>query len=205
MGREKIVRDSIFIVTLMQVVYNANKLEKFVKKKSKLQNWLVYYQNKLERTSKRPEMKTGFLGLHGKKVDAIDYYTTEIDKLSKEIALERDKVTNDPKSTMPAAFVSFKSRWGAAVCAQTQQTRNPTIWLTEWAPEPRDVYWQNLAIPYVSLTVRRLIIAVAFFFLTFFFMIPIAIVQGLASLDGIQKEAPWLTPLVSVLWIYIIA
>lgn len=49
--------DSIFIVTLMQVVYNANKLEKFVKKKSKLQNWLVYYQNKLERTSKRPEMK----------------------------------------------------------------------------------------------------------------------------------------------------
>jgi hypothetical protein len=99
---------------------------------------------------------------------------------------------------MPAAFVSFKSRWGAAVCAQTQQTRNPTIWLTEWAPEPRDVYWPNLAIPYVSLTVRRLIIAVAFFFLTFFFMIPIAIVQAFASLDGIQKAAPWLKPLVDV-------
>ncbi|KAK2412866.1 ERD (early-responsive to dehydration stress) family protein [Trifolium repens] len=181
-----------------QVVYNANRLAKLVKKKSKMQNWLVYYQNKLERTSKRPEMKTGFLGLSGKKVDAIDYYTTEIDKLSKEIALERDKVTNDPKSTMPAAFVSFKSRWGAAVCAQTQQTRNPTIWLTEWAPEPRDVYWPNLAIPYVSLTVRRLIIAVAFFFLTFFFMIPIAIVQAFASLDGIQKAAPWLKPLVDV-------
>lgn len=115
-----------------------------------------------------------------------------------QIALERDKVTNDPKSTMPAAFVSFKSRWGAAVCAQTQQTRNPTLWLTEWAPEPRDVYWPNLAIPYVSLTVRRLIVAVAFFFLTFFFMIPIAIVQALASLDGIQKAAPWLKPLVRV-------
>ncbi|XP_061359329.1 calcium permeable stress-gated cation channel 1-like [Gastrolobium bilobum] len=181
-----------------QVVYDANRLAKVVKKKKKLQNWLVYYQNKLERTSKRPEMKTGFLGLRGKKVDAIDYYTTEIDKLAKEIALERDKVTNDPKSIMPAAFVSFKSRWGAAVCAQTQQTRNPTIWLTEWAPEPRDIYWSNLAIPYVSLTVRRLIIAVAFFFLTFFFMIPIAIVQTFASLDGIQKAAPWLKPLINV-------
>lgn len=115
-----------------------------------------------------------------------------------QIALERDKVTNDPKSIMPAAFVSFKTRWGAAVCAQTQQTRNPTLWLTEWAPEPRDVYWPNLAIPYVSLTVRRLIIAVAFFFLTFFFMIPIAFVQTLASLDGIQKAAPWLEPLIRV-------
>lgn len=115
-----------------------------------------------------------------------------------QIALERDNVSNDPKSIMPAAFVSFKTRWGAAVCAQTQQTRNPTMWLTEWAPEPRDIYWSNLAIPYVSLTVRRLIMAVAFFFLTFFFMIPIAIVQGLASIEGIRKRAPWLNPLIDM-------
>jgi len=115
-----------------------------------------------------------------------------------QIALERDTVTNDSNSVIPAAFVSFKSRWGAAVCAQTQQTRNPTLWLSEWAPEPRDVYWSNLSIPYVSLSIRRLIIAVAFFFLTFFFMIPIAIVQSLASIDGIQKRAPWLDPIINV-------
>ncbi|KAF7840594.1 calcium permeable stress-gated cation channel 1-like [Senna tora] len=181
-----------------QVVYNANKLAKLVKKKKKLQNWLVYYQNKFERTSKKPEMKTGFLGLWGKKVDAIKHHTDEIEKLSNEIAEERKKVTKDPKSIMPAAFVSFKSRWGAAVCAQTQQTRNPTLWLTEWAPEPRDVFWPNLAIPYVSLTIRRLIIAVAFFFLTFFFMIPIAFVQSLASIEGIQKAAPWLKGLINI-------
>ncbi|KAK7393837.1 hypothetical protein VNO78_22401 [Psophocarpus tetragonolobus] len=181
-----------------QVVYDANKLAKLVKKKKKLKNWLVYYQNKFERTSERPQIKTGFLGLCGTKVDAIDHHITEIDKLSKEIVVEREKVTNDPDSIMPAAFVSFKTRWAAAVCAQTQQTRNPTLWLTEWAPEPRDVYWRNLPIPYVSLTVRKLIIAVAFFFLTFFFMIPIAFVQTLASIEGIQKVAPWLKPLVSV-------
>ena len=99
---------------------------------------------------------------------------------------------------MPAAFVSFKSRWGAAVSAQTQQFRNPTLWLTEWAPEPRDVYWQNLAIPYVSLAVRRLIMAVAFFFLTFFFMIPIASVQALASIEGLEKAAPFLKPLIEM-------
>ncbi|KAI9123746.1 hypothetical protein K1719_005046 [Acacia pycnantha] len=181
-----------------QVVYNANKLAKLIKKKNKLQNWLVYYNNKLERTSKRPEMKTGFLGLCGKKVDAINHHTTEIQKLTKEIAIEKEEVRTDPKSIMPTSFVSFKSRWGAAVCAQTQQTRNPTLWLTEWAPEPRDVYWPNLAIPYVSLTVRRLIIAVAFFFLTFFFMIPIAFVQSLASIEGIEKAAPFLKPLIDM-------
>lgn len=48
---------SQFIVTCMQVVYDANRLAKLVNKKKKLKNWLVYYQNKLERTSKRPEIK----------------------------------------------------------------------------------------------------------------------------------------------------
>lgn len=115
-----------------------------------------------------------------------------------QISAERKRVASDPKSIMPAAFVSFKTRWGAAVCAQTQQSRNPTLWLTDWAPEPRDVYWPNLAIPYVSLTIRRLIMGVAFFFLTFFFMIPITIVQSLASIEGIEKVVPFIRHLIEM-------
>ncbi|XP_006644293.1 calcium permeable stress-gated cation channel 1 [Oryza brachyantha] len=182
-----------------QVVYNANKLDKMVKEKKKMQNWLDYYQLKYERnTSKRPTMKTGFLGCFGSKVDAIEYYTSEIERIEKEETEEREKIVKDPKSVVPAAFVSFRSRWGAAVCAQTQQTSNPTVWLTEWAPEPRDVYWDNLSIPFVYLTVRRLIIAVAFFFLNFFYVIPIAFVQSLANIEGIEKAAPFLKPLIEM-------
>ncbi|KAL8462685.1 hypothetical protein ACS0TY_033636 [Phlomoides rotata] len=182
-----------------QVVINANKLAKLVKEKKSKKNWLDYYQIKYARNqTKRPMTKTGFLGLWGEKVDAIDYQTAEIERLSKEIAEERERVKTDPKCIMPAAFVSFRSRWGAAVCAQTQQTRNPTLWLTEWASEPRDVYWDNLAIPYVSLTIRRLITAVAFFFLTFFFMIPLTFVQSLANIEGIEKRAPFLKGLIEI-------
>ncbi|KAL4311343.1 hypothetical protein GQ457_01G051450 [Hibiscus cannabinus] len=181
-----------------QIVYNANNLAALVAEKRNLQNWYTYYQNKYERSSKRPMTKTGFMGLWGNKVDAVDYYTSEIQKLSEEEAAERERVSNDPDSIVPAAFVSFKSRWGAAVCAQTQQNRNPTLWLTEWAPEPRDVYWDNFAIPYFELTIRRLIVAVALFFLTFFFMIPITFVQSLANLEGIQKVFPFLKPLIEV-------
>ncbi|KAE9452718.1 hypothetical protein C3L33_15368, partial [Rhododendron williamsianum] len=185
-----------------QVVYNANKLAKLVKEKKSKQNWLDYYELKYSRNqSKRPVKKTGFLGLCGEKVDAIDFETSEIKRLSKEITEERERVIMDPKSIMPAAFVSFKSRWGAAVCAQTQQSRDPTAWLTEWAPEPRDIYWQNLAIPYVQLTIKRLIIAVAFFFLTFFFMIPIAFVQGIANIEGIERKFSFLKVIIEVSFI----
>ncbi|KAL1143000.1 hypothetical protein V6Z11_A11G132600 [Gossypium hirsutum] len=140
--------------------------------------------------------QTGFGGVVGTKVDAIDYYSSEIQKLSEAEALEREKVLSDPKAIVRAAFVSFKSRWAAAVCAQTQLSHNPTIWLTEWAPEPRDVYWRNLAIPYFDLTIRRLLMAIALFFLIFFFMIPIAFVQSLANIEGIEKVFPFLTPLI---------
>ncbi|ONK62771.1 uncharacterized protein A4U43_C07F7970 [Asparagus officinalis] len=182
-----------------QIVYNANALTKLVEKRKGLQNWLVYYENKFTRNpTKRPTTKTGLFGIFGKRVDAIDYYNAEIEKLRNEEATEKEKITTDPKAIVPAAFVSFKSRWGAAVCAQTQQSNNPTLWLTEWAPEPRDVYWQNLAIPFVDITVRRLLMAVAVFFLTFFFMIPIAFVQSLANLEGIQKVAPFLKPIIQM-------
>lgn len=104
----------------------------------------------------------------------------------------------DPNAIVLAAFVSFKSRWAAAVCAQTQLSRNPTIWLTEWAPEPRDVYWDNLAIPFFELTVRKMLMAVSLFFLIFFFMIPIAFVQSLANIEGIEKVFPFLKPLIEM-------
>ncbi|KAL1214785.1 CSC1-like protein [Cardamine amara subsp. amara] len=180
-----------------QVVYNANELAKLVAEKKKMQNWFDYYLLKYTRNKEqRPRVKLGFLGLWGKKVDAMDHYTAEIEKISEQIMEERKRVKKGDTNVMPAAFVSFKTRWGAAVCAQTQQTKNPTEWLTEWAPEAREVFWQNLAIPYVSLTVRRFIMHVAFFFLTFFFIIPIAFVQSLASIEGIQKSAPFLNPII---------
>ncbi|KAB8113855.1 hypothetical protein EE612_052996 [Oryza sativa] len=180
-----------------QAVYNANRYAKLVKKKERLQNWLDYYQLKFERhPGKRPIGRTGCLGFCGREVDQIDYYRARISELDKKLASERQRVLNDPKAVMPVAFVTFDSRWGAAVCAQTQQSKNPTQWLTDWAPEPRDVYWQNLAIPFFSLSIRKFLISIAVFALVFFYMIPIAFVQSLANLEGIEKVAPFLRPVI---------
>lgn len=182
-----------------QAVYNANRFAKLVRQKERLQNWLDYYQLKFERNpDKRPTRKIGFLGLCGQRVDSIDYYRRRINVVDKRIASERQKILKDPKAILPVAFVTFGSRWGASVCAQTQQSKNPTLWLTEWAPEPRDVYWKNLAIPFVSLSIRRLIISIAVFSLVFFYMIPIAFVQSLANLEGLEKVAPFLRPVIEL-------
>lgn len=180
-----------------QAVYNANKFAKLVRKKARLQNWLDYNQLKFERNpEKRPTKKKGFLGLWGEKVDSIDYYKQQLKELDRRLTMEREGILKNSKSIMPAAFVSFNSRCGAAVCAQTQQSKNPTLWLTNWAPEPRDVYWNNLSISFFSLSLRKLLISVAVFALVFFYMIPITFVQSLANLEGLEKVAPFLRPLI---------
>ncbi|KAL4385775.1 hypothetical protein GQ457_15G008020 [Hibiscus cannabinus] len=182
-----------------QAVYNANKFARLVRKRDRLQNWLDYNQLKFERhPEKRLTKKIGFLGLWGERVDSIDFYKQQIKEFDKQMELERQKVLKDSKSILPVAFVSFKSRWGAAVCAQTQQSKNPTLWLTNWAPEPRDVYWRNLAIPFVSLTIRKTIISISVFALVFFYMIPIAFVQSLANLEGLERVAPFLRPVIEL-------
>ncbi|KAI3522335.1 hypothetical protein L1887_00027 [Cichorium endivia] len=182
-----------------QAVYNANKFARVVKKRQKLQNYLDYNELKFERSPhKRPTKKTGFLGLCGKKVDSIEYYQQQIKELDEKLMVERERILKDPKCIMPAAFVSFNSRWGATVCAQTQQSKNPILWLTDWAPEPRDVYWKNLAIPFVSLSIRKLVISLAVFALVFFYIIPIAFVQSLANLDGLERVVPFLRPVIEL-------
>ncbi|GAB2258367.1 hypothetical protein Droror1_Dr00014527 [Drosera rotundifolia] len=185
-----------------QAVYNANKFAGLVKKRNRIQNWLDYNLIKFQKhPDKRPTRKTGFLGLCGDRVDSIDFYRQQLKELDIKLTMERQRILKDPRSVMPAAFVSFNSRWGAAVCAQTQQSRNPTLWLTSWAPEPRDVYWHNLAIPFVSLSIRKLVIGLAVFALVFFYMIPILFVQSLANLDGLERVAPFLRPVIELKFI----
>lgn len=115
-----------------------------------------------------------------------------------QITAERIKVLKDDKSIMPAAFVSFDTRWGAAVCAQTVQSKDSSIWLTDWAPEPRDVYWANLPIPYHRLNSRRLGMQVLVVVLIIFFMVPVSFVQGFANLQQLERNLPFLRPLVEL-------
>ncbi|PKU69279.1 hypothetical protein MA16_Dca002549 [Dendrobium catenatum] len=142
--------------------------------------------------------QVGFLGLCGERLDSIGYYKQRISEVEKRMECERQRILRDSKAVLPVAFVTFDSRWGAAVCAQTQQSRNPTHWLTDWAPEPRDIYWKNLAIPFVSLSIRRFLMSISLFALVFFYMIPITFVQSLANLEGLEKVAPFLTPVIEL-------
>ncbi|XP_023739916.1 CSC1-like protein At3g54510 [Lactuca sativa] len=96
---------------------------------------------------------------------------------------------------LPVAFVTFRSRWDAALAAQTQQHPNPLLWITQMAPEPRDVLWKNLSIPYKHLVLYRTGVIVTQILFTIFFAIPVTAVQGITQFEKLKK---WFPPAMAV-------
>ncbi|KAJ3687957.1 hypothetical protein LUZ61_017121 [Rhynchospora tenuis] len=91
---------------------------------------------------------------------------------------------------LPVAFVTFKSRVAATLAAEAQQHANPLLLTTEYAPEPADVLWHNLDIPYRRMVIHRIGVFVAAFLLTVFFTIPVTTVQGIVQIEKIKKWFP---------------
>lgn len=100
---------------------------------------------------------------------------------------------------LPVAFVTFKSRMSAALVAQSQQHSHPLFWTTEMAPEPRDVSWRSLAIPYRLLPLCKLAVILASALLTIFFAIPVTAAQGIARFEKLKK---WFPPAMAVQLMY---
>uniref|UniRef100_A0A2N9EVC4 CSC1/OSCA1-like 7TM region domain-containing protein n=1 Tax=Fagus sylvatica TaxID=28930 RepID=A0A2N9EVC4_FAGSY len=99
------------------------------------------------------------------------------------------------KAELPVAFVVFKSRCGAALATQSQQHPHPLLWITEMAPEPRDVSWRTLAIPYRIVPLYKIGVVLAASLLTIFFAIPVTAVQGIAKFEKLKK---WFPPAMAV-------
>jgi len=89
--------------------------------------------------------------------------------------------------------VFFKSRYDALTVSQSLQTSNPMLWVTELAPEPQDVYWPNLCIPYKQLWIRKLFTFAASVTFVLVFLIPVTFAQGLTQLEKLEKMFPFLT------------
>ena len=96
-------------------------------------------------------------------------------------------LTNVFEIELPELTWSFRAFLPQSVHAKKAET-----WQTQVAPEPRDVIWANLGIPWWEKFVRQSAVYGITFLIVFFFMIPITIVSGFSTLDNLKKFAPFL-------------
>ncbi|XP_059633598.1 CSC1-like protein RXW8 isoform X2 [Cornus florida] len=91
-----------------------------------------------------------------------------------------------------AALVFFRTRYAALVASEILQSPNPMLWVTQLAPEPPDIYWKNLHIPYRQLWIRRIATLLAAIVFMFFFLLPVTFTQGLLHVEQLQKRFPFM-------------
>lgn len=120
-------------------------------------------------------------GLYGPEINIVDHRDKKLD-VNVRIDKSREEVR--------AAFVSFKSRYGAAVALHMLQSDNPTQWLTEQAPEPQDVYWPFFSSTFMRRWLSRVVVIISCVALTIVFLIPVFIVQGLTNLAQLEIYFP---------------
>ncbi|GLJ13199.1 hypothetical protein SUGI_0207350 [Cryptomeria japonica] len=178
-----------------QMVYHTRKLQALMKEAKILFKKVMRLKSKPLLQRKR--QREGFLGLFGAKVDPVDHYTKQLDNVEENLRLGQSELYQKGKE-VPAAFVSFKSRYGAAVASKIPQSTNPLLWVTEPAPEPRDIYWQFISAPFLQRWISKFVVVVAVFFLTILFLVPVAFVQGLAQLDELEKFLPFLKKVLTI-------
>ncbi|KAF9426545.1 hypothetical protein BGZ94_006369 [Podila epigama] len=140
-----------------------------------------------EKVKKRPTMRLGFMGLFGKKVDKIDHYRevfATLDKAVQKLRLSRIFATTS------IGFVTFEDMHAAQIVAQTVNTEETLSCRTFLAPEPRDVYWDNLNLPPSELSVRAIVINVIVFCLIFFWAGPVGVLSSFLDIDSLDKVLP---------------
>ncbi|XP_057531633.1 CSC1-like protein RXW8 isoform X2 [Amaranthus tricolor] len=175
-----------------QMVYHSGKIEKLMKSVREMYD--VLYHDSLPSCN-----SCGFPSTGRGRSNAFNILVNEPEVIEKGKMDFHD--LGDSDKECPAAFVFFRTRYAAACAAKALQSSNPMMWVTHQAPEPRDVYWRNLTIPYRLFWLRRTgtLLATAAFLV--FFIAPVTLVQSLANLTQLQQTFPSLRGLLKIKYV----
>ncbi|KAK9698340.1 hypothetical protein RND81_08G097000 [Saponaria officinalis] len=165
------------------IVRRTNKLQQLTNDAEKL------YKSVAQMKSQ--EYTRGFLGIFGNKAQQLSKLEKRLEVVEDNMRMEHKQSTLGGKE-VPAAFVYFKSRFGAAIALHMQQGINPTKWITEEAPEPDDVYWPFFSTSYLGRWICKLGMLVGTFLLTVLFFLPVLVVQSLTHLEQLERYFPFL-------------
>ncbi|KAL7243199.1 hypothetical protein ACSBR1_015584 [Camellia fascicularis] len=137
----------------------------------------------------RPTNKIGFLGLIGKKVDSIEYYSEKINELIPKLEAEQKATLREKQQ--PSALVFFFSRATAASAAQSLHALMVDTWTVMDASEPRQLIWTNLPTKFYERQIRQSVVYVIVALTIIFYMIPIGLISAFTTLTNLQKLLPF--------------
>ncbi|GJJ74782.1 calcium permeable stress-gated cation channel [Entomortierella parvispora] len=148
-----------------------------------------YFADPAHPPAKRPTVRLG--RFFGPKVDAIDYYSQQIESLSDQI--ERTRVEINKSAPTNYGFVSYPTIQAAhrtakelsnpiVLRSRSKMIDPPDIFLS---PVPKDIIWFNASNPKQLRKSRKIIVNTLFVIGSLLFFIPMGLLSTVAKLDSI--------------------
>ncbi|KAJ3674428.1 hypothetical protein LUZ60_005044 [Juncus effusus] len=177
-----------------QMVYKAGKVQKMLSGAEKVCRKFMHVRpTKMEKKLKASLYRCGLCGCSSNSFQLVRYLKPNVKKTDSAISdgAVKDEVLSQHKEC-GSAFIFFKTRYAALVTSSLLQTSTPMAFVPSPAPEPDDVYWSNLWLPYRQLWLRRIGTLLVSLVCVLLFLFPVTFVQGLSQLDSLQKKFPFL-------------
>lgn len=134
----------------------------------------------------RPKMKTGYRGMFGKEVDAIEYLEQQL----KFIDLEITEARKEHYSATPTAFVTMDSVANAQMAAQAVLDPRVHYFITRLAPAPHDIKWDHVCLSRKDRLTKVYSTTVFIGLSSLFLVIPVSYLATLLNLKTLSKFWP---------------
>ncbi|XP_057769572.1 CSC1-like protein HYP1 isoform X2 [Salvia miltiorrhiza] len=170
------------------VIHRTGKLKGLINKADKAYKKLVHLKSK--KSTQQNSKRGCCLGICGRKAERVDQYEKKLEDMEGNMRTEQLSVAG---KEVPAAFVSFKSRFSAAIVSHIQQGVKPTDWVTEPAPDPQDVYWPFFSASFITRWMCNVAVIFSCLLITIMFLVPVLIAQGLTNLAQLETWLPFLS------------
>jgi hypothetical protein len=156
-----------------------------------LETVLVRYLKHGRIGKKRPFItQGGFLGMGGKRFDAIDFYTQKLKKIEQAIDQWRDTI--DLRKPESYGFASLAAVPYAHIVAVKLKRKRLNGAVVQLAPNPKDIIWENLAATPGTLHRKRLLGWTYLILFCAFNTIPLLAISVLANLQQLTAYVKFL-------------
>lgn len=136
----------------------------------------------------RPQatIRHGFLNLHSRQVDAIDYYEESLRQADEKVKQLRQKEF----APTPLAFVTLDSVAAAQMAIQAVLDPSPLQLIANQSPAPSDVIWPNTYLSRRNRVIRSWSITALIILLSIFWSAILVPIAGLLNTDAIGRVFP---------------
>ncbi|CAL4071629.1 unnamed protein product, partial [Meganyctiphanes norvegica] len=194
----------------VQFAYSIKSLIRFDKQRDIARNARVYCESYTKETGQRLEMRPykcgvicGCCDIFGcPKVDAIEFYAEEENRLNNEVENEKIKSLHRPTGV---AFITFDTIENAKRVMRDHKNRcrclgshppgssvygdlKPQNWVIRVAPQPEDIYWNNLSVTTRHWYVKALLINIVLFLFLFFITTPAVVINSIPFISKMTDE-----------------